>query len=267
MPSPFPGMDPYLENTELWPEVHHRLITALADSITPLIPEQYRVAIEKRTYLSDPENSVVVGIPDVAVSSPSRSTGQDRSPLTVEPRPTGVATATRTEPINVTMPMPARVRESYLEIREVATGYVITAIEVLSPTNKRSGEGRQAYERKRQQILASVTHLVEIDLLRGGLPMTVLGEIPKSDYRILVSREDRRPQAQLYAFSVRESIPSFLLPLRSGDTEPLVELQVLLNEVYERARYHLAVNYATPPVPPLKIKDRDWADKLLGEKF
>jgi hypothetical protein len=50
MPSPFPGLDPYLENPELWPEVHHRLITAIADAIGPSIRPKYRVAIEKRIY-------------------------------------------------------------------------------------------------------------------------------------------------------------------------------------------------------------------------
>jgi hypothetical protein len=116
---------------------------------------------------------------------------------------------------------------------------VITVIEILSPKNKRPGEGRQAYERKRNQVLASLTHLVEIDLLRGGQLLPILNATP-SDYRILISHSDRRPSAQLYAFSVRQQIPQFLMPLAPGDEEPLLNLQHLLNHVYKRGRYHLA---------------------------
>ena len=257
MSSPFPGMNPYLENPAFWSEVHNRLIVNLADSLAPLIPPQYRVAIEQRTYLSDESNSVLVGIPDVAVFSQNKVTKSTSSTATF---------ASTSESVTVTMPMPENVKESYLEIREVATSYVVTAMEILSPKNKRAGEGRKAYERKRKEVLTTTTHLVEIDLLRGGKPMLFLGEVSPSDYRIVVSRGDRRPLAQLYGFSVRQAIPSFPLPLQSEDAEPLVDLQALLNGVYERARYNLAIDYSQDPVPPLKEEDAVWADTLLREK-
>lgn len=96
--------------------------------------------------------------------------------------------------------------------------------------------------------------------------MRILSKISASDYRILVCRGNRRPQAQLYAFSVRQEIPKFLLPLRSGDTEPLVDLQSLLIGVYNRARFDMAIDYNLEPVPPLKSEDKIWADELLREK-
>ena len=257
MSSPFPGMNPYLENPVFWSEVHNRLIVNLADSLAPQIPPQYRVAIEQRTYLSDESDSVLVGIPDVAVFSQTK---------TAKPTTSTATFVSTSEAVTVTMPVPENVKENYLEIREVATSYVVTALEILSPKNKRAGEGRKAYERKRKQVLATTTHLVEIDLLRGGKPMLFLGEVPPSDYRIVVSRGDRRPLAQLYAFNVRQAIPSFPLPLQSKDTEPFVDLQALLNGVYERARYNLAINYSQESVPPLKQEDAVWADTLLREK-
>jgi hypothetical protein len=257
MSSPFPGMNPYLENPAFWSEVHNRLIVNLADSLALLIPPQYRVAIEQRTYLSDESDSVLVGIPDVAVFSQNKVTKPTSSTATF---------ASTSEAVTVTIPVPENVKESYLEIREVATSYVVTAMEILSPKNKRAGEGRKAYERKRKEVLTTTTHLVEIDLLRGGKPMLFLGEVPPSDYRIVVSRGARRPLAQLYGFSVRQVIPSFPLPLQSQDAEPLVDLQALLNGVYERARYNLAIDYSQEPVPPLKEEDVVWADTLLREK-
>jgi hypothetical protein len=168
------------------------------------------------------------------------------------------------EPITVTLPMAEEVQERYLEIREIATGAVITAIEILSPKNKRVGEGKQAYERKRNQVLASLTHLVEIDLLRGGQPLPIIGATP-SDYRIIVSRSDQRPTAQLYAFNVRQEIPSFPIPLKPGEEEPLLNLQSVLRTVYERGRYYLAIDYTKSTQPSLGPDDLDWADGLLKE--
>ena len=92
---------------------------------------------------------------------------------------------------------------------------MVTTIEVLSPTNKRSGKGRDAYEEKRRDVLSTPTHLVEIDLLRNGKPMQILSEIPKTDYRILVARGNRRPLAEVFGFNLQQQIPQFLLPLKS----------------------------------------------------
>ena len=257
MRSPFPGMNPYLENPELWSEVHSRLIVAIADNLNDHLSEKYRVAIEKRTYLSGGDESLLVGIPAVVVVG--------KQPEKSQPAAIAVLPPLVVEPITVTVPMTEDVQERYLEIREVATGAVITAIEILSPKNKRTGEGRQAYERKRNQVFASLTHLVEIDLLRGGQPLPMLGTA-RSDYRILVSRSDplrvsrraRRPSAQLYAFNSRHEIPRFAVPLAAGDEEPVLNLQAVLQQVYERGRYHLAIDYQQPPQPPLSQDDLDW---------
>ena len=256
MLSPFPGMNPYLENPELWPELHHRLITAIAIAIQPQLGPKYRVAIEKRTYLSDGEDLVLVGIPDVSILSQRALLTQSfTTTLPVE-----------AESVTVILPVPEEIRQGYLEIREVGTGYVITVIEVLSPTNKRPGKGREAYEEKRRQVLSSPTHLVEIDLLRDGKPMRILSETQQKDYRILVAQRNRRPQAQLYGFGIRQQIPRFPLPLQSGDIEPVVDLQSLLFELYAQAGFDLAVDYCLEPVPPLNEEDKVWTDALLREK-
>jgi len=230
--------------------------------IAPFLRPKYRVAIEKRTYMSEIEDSVLVGIPDVAVYS-------KRTPSTNQPGST-VALAAETEAISVTVPLPEEVRESYLAIKEGGTGTVITVLELISPKNKRSKESRKVYESKRQQVLGSSTHLVEIDLLRTGQPIGILEEI-QSDYRILISPgespsetlRERRPRAYMYAFGLRDAIPSFTLPLRPGDVEPLVELQSILNEVYDQAYFDMAVDYTQEPVPKLNPEDATWADELL----
>jgi hypothetical protein len=159
MPSPFPGMNPYLEHPDRWSTVHNRFIVAIADLLTPLLLPRYQVDIEKRT-----------------------------------------------------IPIEEEIREAYLEIKEAATGRVITTIEILSPTNKR-GQGRQKYEEKRQRVLSRRTHLVEIDLLRSGesLPMN---DAISSDYHVLISREaDAQFWRSSSTFGIDPDLLSFLFTL------------------------------------------------------
>ena len=260
MPSPFPGMDPYLEQPDLWPGVHNRLIVAIADALVLLVRPKYRVDIDKRIYQIDLEDDPLVGIPDVTVQHPYTSTNPTRSNV-------AVAELT-TAPVKVRIPMPVEVRESYLEIKDLTTQDAITAIEILSPTNKRPGKGRDMYLQKREEVLSSLTHLIEIDLLRlwGHLPFFSNDRNLETDYRILVSRRKQRPMADLYPFNIQNSIPSFPVPLRIEHAEPLVNLQELFGDVYDRAGYDYIVDYSCQPVPDFSEKDAVWADALLREK-
>jgi Protein of unknown function (DUF4058) len=244
----FPGMNPYLEDPEIWVELHSWLIVQLARSLNPQLTPKYRAAVEKRVY----SDTVLVGIPDVSVFSKSKTQ-------------TDFATATLTAstPQRVSVPMIEEVQESYLEIREVATGQVVTVIELLSTKNKRSGEGQNQYNAKRNRVLNSATNLVEIDLLRTGIAPIIVETIT-CQYRILVSRSSMRPGADLYGFNLRDPIPVFPLPLLMGDSppgtlreqEPLINLKTLMDQIYEEAALDLAINYAAPP--KVKLQDEDW---------
>jgi hypothetical protein len=256
MPSPFPGMNPYLENPELWSAVHSRLIVAIADTLADLLSQDYRIEIEKRTYWGDSTgDDILIGIPDVSVLNRGAS-GSETA------RAAAVAERTLIQPTRILLPAPEEVSERYLEIREVKTGKVITAIEILSPRNKRAGEGREAYLQKRNRVLRSQTHLIEIDLLRSN-PSFLQVQIPASDYRILISRSHERPGADLYAFSIRDRIPDFPIPLRSGESEPILDLQTLVNQIYQRGRYDLAIDYAQLPQPPLSDENQIWVRGLI----
>lgn len=262
MTSPFPGMNPYLENPDLWSEVNHRLITAIADDISSHLSEKYRVAIEKRTYRLDSEDSLLIGIPDVAILATKPQV--EKSDLSASN--TATITLSENKSVTVTVPLPLEIREGYLEIRKVATGRVITVIEILSPTNKLTKDGRSSYLKKREQLLGSDTNLVEIDLIRNGEKMPIIANIPDTDYRILIIRSHSLPSAQLFAFTVREAIPNFPIPLQKCEAEIEVNLQNLLIGIYERARFDLTLNYNQNPVPDLLQKDRKWMDIFLKEK-
>ena len=250
MRTPFPGMDPWLERPDLWLDVHNSLISAIRLDLAPRLRPRYYVRIEERTYVSEAEELVVVARPDLSVHD--RGGGASSGPEQA---------GTRAGAVAVQVPLPDRVRETYLEIHVAETGDLVTAIELLSPTNKRPGEGREVYLEKRQAVLGSRTNLVEIDLVRAGDPMPILGVAAASAYRILVSRGDRRPHAELFPFGVRDAVPRFDVPLRTDDEdEPELDVGALLADLYERVGYDLMVDYASEP---LAAADREWADGVL----
>ncbi|MEM7793876.1 MAG: DUF4058 family protein [Cyanobacteria bacterium P01_C01_bin.118] len=256
MPSPFPGMDPFIEQPAYWASFHSRLIVALANAIEAGLGQEYYVEVEVRSYLSEGDESLLVDIPDAIVFTASIAEITDSKSLTE----TAVATLPQPQPVKV--PMPESVKERYLEVREVGSDRVITVIEALSPKNKRSGQGRTSYEDKRLKILSSLTHLVEIDLLRGGESMPVMGSSDNGAYSILVSRSEQRPSADLYSFGLQNEIPSFALPL-SEKEQLLISLQEVCTQVYEQARYRSRIDYQQSLAPALSIAEQTWVTSLL----
>jgi hypothetical protein len=247
-------MDPYLEHPSLWPDVHNRLIVAIADALAPKVAARYYIGVERRAYLLKADDVVFIGRPDIAVIPHQRP-----QPM---PRPVPLA---EMGVLEVDVPMNDEVEESFLEIREVMTGKLVTILELLSPVNKLHTKGRAEYEDKRASVFRTRTNLVEIDLLRAGEPMEVVGDEVSSDYRILVSRSIQRPRAQLYHFNLHAPIPQFPLPLLPDDEEPLVNLGEILHALYNRARFDLRLDYSQPPVPPLREEDVQWADALIEQ--
>jgi hypothetical protein len=246
-------MDPYLEHPSAWPNVHHRLITAIADDLAPQLLPRYQILVEERVYQVENQDSILIGIPDVTVQ---QLRAERESKMTAIAAPSA-------EPLSVTLAIPETVRQGYLEVREISTGQVVTVIEVLSPINKRTSKGRLDYENKRAMILSSSSHLIEIDLLRQWQPMPIQGEMVRSHYRILVSPQEKRPQADLYPFNLCDPIPCFPLPLRTDDVLPVINLRQLLDGIYDRSGYGLVIDYTQPAIPPLAGTDAAWAREWL----
>jgi hypothetical protein len=244
-------MDPWLERPDLWPDVHNGLIAAIRDVLGPQLRPRYYVALEERVYVQEAQGLALVGRPDLAVvGSRQERGGESRAAAAV---------------VEVELPLADRVRETYLEVRGAEEGEVVTVLEVLSPANKRPGEGRRLYLQKRSAVLATLTSLVEIDVLRAGEAMPVVGSRPGSDYAILVSRSWHRPRAHLLPFGMRDPIPPVPVPLRRGEEEPVVDLGAVLSALYDRASYDLRVDYRRAPEPPLVADDAAWAEaKLAG---
>ena len=255
MPSPFPGMDPFIEQQE-WEDFHQRFNNALADLLAASIEPNYIARVEKRVYVeTPPEHGLPSRWADVAVMRFNDSHG-------------GLAVASATDLDTATeeceLPMAVERRETYLVIRERETQDVITIIETLSPANKRNGEGYREYQTKRDTILRSQTHLVELDLLRGGMRMPTKHRKPAADYYAIVSNADRRPRASLTHWTIRDRLPTLPIPLKRPDPDVPLDLQAALTTVYDRARYQLSLDYRAELSPPLlNEQDRFWVGEIV----
>jgi len=259
MPSPLPGMDPFLEAEE-WEDFHNRFNNVLADALSPCVEPRYYVRIERRVYVEHAgEDGPQLRRADVAVLR--GETGEHGAALESS---TAVATVA---PVPCVLPMPEERRETYLVIREQESREVVTVIETLSPANKRrGGEGRREYLRKREEVLDSETHLVELDLLRGGERLPVVGSLPPGDYYAVVSRAYRRPRAEVYPWTLRHRLPAIPVPLAKGEPDVPIDLQAVFDTVYDRARYQLSVDYRQALEPPLSKEDAQWLAELLAKQ-
>jgi hypothetical protein len=248
-------MDPWLEHPAIWPDVHNRLITAIADDLAPRLAPKYYVGVEQRVYATAGE-LIFVGRPDLTVGRPGA--------VEVAFEPADAAGDAAVGVLDVEVSIDEALEEWFLEIRDVQTGTLVTALEILSPANKLHAKGREVYLEKRAEVLRARTNFVEIDLLRAGEPMPLRRRPVLTPYRVLVSRRATRPRAKLFVFNVRQPIPPIPIPLLPGDVEPELDLGAILHALYDRARFDLRLDYGKPPIPPLGEGDAEWARTIVG---
>lgn len=253
MSYPFLGMNPWLEDVKLWRNVHASLITAIRDVLAPILEPRYFVDVETHTYVARfPDEPPRTRYPDITVLE------MGGGAIAVAP------TAATAMPLEIDFPYRESFEEPYLEVRLTPDGEVVTVIELLSHTNKQPGRDQSSYLDKRRLFFDADVNFVEIDLLRSWGPMPDLEEHGHSDYRIFIRRKEPRNKAYLYLFNLRDAIPIFLLPLLPDDQEPAVDLSAVLQDVYDRARYRLIIDYGRPPKPPLSAADAAWAAQCLA---
>ena len=267
--NPFPGMNPYLERRDIWPDFHDGLIARLRETMGPQLPGNYRIALQRRVEVEEPFGppaELTLMIPDALVTDepvPAALTSSRFAAATATA--SAVMTAPPENAVAVRVRTPREVRVTWLRVESVPNREVVTIIEVLSPTNKAPGRGRNRYISKREAIISAGVNLVEIDLLRNWEPMPLETPPPASDYRILVCRGWQRPDALLYPFSVRQSIPKFPLPLLPDDPEPEVDLGPIIDGMHHTARYGQIAGYAAPPPEPeLAPETQAWVAEQLA---
>lgn len=268
MPSPFPGMDPYLEKPGLWRDVHLELISGIRFELNAQIQPKFYARVEERVYVEkgiDPERSRWV--PDVIIV-PQPERGQDPVRIKIGPVESEVGGVAVAEPVTTMTWDEEEVHEAYLVIFERENREAVAVIEVVSPPNKaRGGPGRKSFERKRFEVMNSSCHWIEIDLLRGGTPFTSIPATYRPyEYFIHVSRHGQRPEGLVWPIRLSQRLPIIPIPLKSGDDDARLDLQAVLATAYDRARYDLEIDYRQEPNPPLEGEWAAWSDRWLREK-
>jgi hypothetical protein len=279
MPSPFPGMDPFLEDPGYFHPIHQALIYCFREQLQPLLPAPYYAELEDRTWIEAVKPEPRPGrakqdeqrVPDVNVLRAELPTPRERTEGGV-----AVAEQTTTEPVVVHVPH-IEMSEWYLNVfaRHDRREQIVTTIEVLSRTNKTPGEtGRDLYQRKQREILSGKTHLVEIDLLRAGahataVPLDALKvRVPTYDYHACVKRFDNVEDYFVYPIRLPERLPILAVPLLPGDGIVPLDLQKAFERAYDTGPYSRRVWYDSDPVPaPALSEEHDaWVKKVLRDR-
>jgi hypothetical protein len=271
MHSPFPGMDPYLERH--WGDVRQALVTYIRDRLQSSLPGDLRARMQERVYIQWPDGRHEY-YPDVRViERPRRPSAAGGATAVAEPA-SGIEAEDESfapaEPMVVHLDVEP-VTEGYIEIVDVKSGHrVITSIEVLSPANKRAGEGQQLFLQKRADMKRAGVNIVEINLLRGGehvlmIPPEQLPPSHRTPYQVGVWRASRPDCASVYKVPLRERLPRIEIPLRPDDRDAPLDLQAVLEQCYRNGGYD-DIDYTGEPDPPLKKDDAAWADTLLREQ-
>lgn len=259
MPSPFPGMNPYLEHESVFHGFHNRLIVEISNALVPQIRPGYIADTDVNVYIHELSGDErLLGRPDVHVAEHGRS-----AHATVAWSPGQQEGTSSAVPVVASAWPPAVdvIEVPYVKVMDRQSRRVVTVIEVLSRTNK-TGDDRAAYLAKRNQIRRSDVHFIEIDLLRGGEPMPLTNQ-PDAAYRVMLSRAGERPNVSLWPVQLRNRLPVVPVPLNPPDPDARIDLQDLAGRVYESGGYADYV-YALPPQPMLHLEDGRWAAGLVS---
>jgi hypothetical protein len=257
MPSPFPGMDPWIENAEYFRDFHSTMITLIRSAINERAPKGYAARGTQLVWMDDEQ----VREPDVGVFG-RRGDRNFNGPLTLAG---ALAVEEETAPVEVEQP--------YLEILSKDGMRLVTVIEILSRSNKRTGDnGREAYLKKQAECKEQGVHLVEIDLLRGG-PHTTAVPLAKLrakagafDYHVSITTCN--PPIRYYAVPIRmgDPLPMIPIPLDPNIDPIRIELQPLFERTYDTGKYGEFMDFAKPCDPPLTPEQRTWAEGILTAK-
>lgn len=222
MQSPFPGMDPYLEDDALWPVFHRQLVQSLHEILKPSLTDRYRERVNQRHYY--------------------------------------------TEQALFTSVVREEHREDYIEIRQ--HGRLVTLVDVVSPTNKLTQEGRAAYLAKRREGKSANANLVEIDLVLQGQPTLEYSRdgLPDWDYAVTVTRSTQPDRYEIYTATLQKRLPRFRLPLAPDDKDTALDLHTAFTRCYDQGGFAGKINYAKNPSTPLNDEDRKWLHDLLKQQ-
>jgi hypothetical protein len=264
MPSPFPGMDPWLEHPAVFPDFHTRLLTGFSEALNAVLPPPFFAALSTRVWLEESERRVE---PDVDVLRPPEATPSAGAATVLLP-------ATELLEIVAERAPDEEMTETVVEIHAAGGERLVTSVEMLSISNKTPGSGgRDLFRAKQQELLVSGVHLVEIDLLRGGTHATLIPErmlrerAGPFDYHVCIHRVERRNAYQVAPIRLPQRLPVIPVPLTAEVPDVTVDLQALFDRCYDVGLYGRRVRYREwQPIPPLSEEQARWAEQVLRER-
>ena len=224
MPSPFPGMDPFLECEKIWPTFQHHLVACLYQTLLPGLVDRYRARISQRRYA--------------------------------------------TEQALFTSVIRQEHEEEFIEVRQRSDSQLITLVDVVSPANKTTVAGRQAYLEKRKEAKSGNASLVEIDLVMQGQPMLDYSRegLPQWDHAVTVTRASQPERYEIYTATLQKKLPKFKLPLAPDDRDTVLDLQTVFSRCFDQANLITQINYQRDPPTRVDDNDRKWMHELLRQQ-
>ena len=260
MPSPFPGMDPYLEG-DMWRQFHETLAGGIRAQLMPLLAPKY-VALLAKCYVIDYSALSIFDVlrdrviyPDVHVVQPPGTASATA--------PSGPGVAIAEPAMEAPSLYPADMPLLSVEIRDVAQRRLVTMIKILSPANK-YGDGIRQYAARRLELSRTETHLLEIDLVRQGSRIQLAKEPPPAQYYVYLSRRDRRPLTQVWPIPLREPLPVVPVPLLPPDPDVPLDMQAAVRACFDLVGYERLLDYtSSPPQPELSAQDTALVEETL----
>jgi hypothetical protein len=250
-------MDPFIESRRIWSDFHLDLVAEIRAHLNARIqPGYYATAVTYVTY----------DVIEVAQSEP-RAVSPDVSVWRTDPRVSMSGARAVIDPPSVQsmVPLEVPVRLARVEVREAGADTLVTAIEILSPINKRPGRERQKYLRKRRELLRSEVHVMELDLLRGGERSPLETALPPAPYYVTLARIEHRPYVDVWPIQLTARLPMLPVPLSAPDPDVPLDLGAIVPAVYERGGYATRIDYRQPvPPPPLAPEQHTWIAQLLA---
>lgn len=224
MPSPFPGMDPYLEDDRRWPAFQPLLVHSLYQMLLPGLMDRYRARVAERHYAS--EQALFTSI-------------------------------VREEH-----------KESYIEVRQRSDGRLITLVEVISPANKLTTEGRRQYLERRAEVRTMNVHVVEVDLVLQGPALIEYAKdsAPTWDYAVVVTRWTHPDRYEIYSATLPKRLPRFRIPLAADDRDTVIDLQAALGRAYDQGDFFRQIDYTRDPATRLSDENRGWLQERLKKE-
>ena len=213
MPSPFPGMDPYLEHEDVSHDFHLSAVVVLRELLNRALPPGVEAWLKTSVYHHGPE-----------------SLDEDR--------------------------------RTHIEVRDGEGASLLAVLEMLRLDEKKPGtDERERYLRRRDELRKSGTHLVELDLLRGGQRLPAVAQVD-CDYCATVSYATPSDHVAIWPVKLRDRLPTVAVPLKGWRRDVPLDLQAMLDLVYDRAGYARWI-YQRAPQPPLNSIDAEWAVKCV----